>query len=84
LLLHHRSLLAVEVQRAALRVLFFNFREDRVGFGDARLAVEQFGQEDEALFPGGCVQVPREARTLRVFRFPDPFPFGKRARKIAG
>ena len=76
MLLDHRSPLEVEVQRTALRVPSAYFRDDRVGVGEARLAVEQFGEEDEAFFPGGCVQVPREARTLRVFRFPDPFPFG--------
>ena len=83
MLLNHRSQPAVELQRTALRVLFFNVREDRVGVGEARLAVEQFGQKDEALFPGRRVKVPCETGTLGLFRFPEPFPFGKRARKLA-
>jgi len=76
-LLHQRSPLAVEFQRPTLRELPFDFRDDRIGFGEALLAVEQFGQEDETLFLGGRRQVPSEARPLCVFRFPDPFPFGQ-------
>ena len=66
-----------------MRVPPVDFRDDRVGIGEARLAVEQFGKEDEAFFPGGGVQVSREACPLGAFRFPDPFPFRERARNVA-
>ena len=83
MLLHHRPLLAVEVQRPALRELPIDFRDDRVGFGEARLAVQQFGQKDEALFPGGRRRILREACPLDGFRFPPAVLIGQRARTLA-
>ena len=84
MLLHHRPLLAVEVQRTALRELSIDFRDDRVGFGEARLAVEQLGQKDETLFPGGRRRILREACPLDGFRFSPAFLNGQRARALAG
>ncbi len=83
MLLHHRPLLAVEVQRTALRELSIDFRDDRVGIGEARLAVQQFGQEDETLFLGGHRPVLREACPLDGFRFSPAFLNGQRARTLA-
>jgi len=69
-LLHHRSLLSVEVQRAAFRELSIYFREDRVRFGETILAIKQFGQEDKTFFLDGRRPVLRKARPLGGFRFP--------------
>lgn len=84
MLLHHRPLPAVEVQRTASRELAADFRDDRVRFGESRLAVEQLGQEDESLFLGGRRSLLREAFPLGGFRFPEAFPFGERACPVAG
>ena len=83
LLLHHRSFLSVEGKRKAFRELPVHFRKDRVGFGKARLTVEQFGQEDETVFLGGWGRILHEAFPLGSFGFLPAFLGGQRSRHLA-